>query len=236
MQATGPQSVTVEDSMSMVHASHGKLKPASPDLRSEPSIVAGLARATMPASKVDWEGMVGDYDRIRDKIEQVFPDFHDFNVRVRQPGGFRLTVAASDRVWATDDQKAHFLVFPGIDEDNGIDDGPLTLTTIRSHDQYNTTIYGLDDRYRGITGRRDVVFVNADDLAALGLAHGDQIDVIAGPSRILARQTAVAHAIAKGSIAAYYPEANCLVALDDYDRSSGTPSYKSIAVTLRAAV
>ncbi len=235
IQATGPQSVTVEDSMSMVHASRGKLKPASPDLRSEPSIIAGMARAAMPDSKVDWEGMVGNYDRIRDKIEQVFPDFHDFNIRVRQPGGFRLTVAASDRVWATDDHKAHFLVFPGTDEDNRIDDGPLTLTTIRSHDQYNTTIYGLDDRYRGITGRRDVVFVNADDLTALGLAHGDQIDVIAGPSRILARQTAVAHTIAKGSVAAYYPEANCLIALDDYDRSSGTPSYKSIAVILRAA-
>jgi molybdopterin-dependent oxidoreductase alpha subunit len=234
-QASGPQSVTVEDSMSMVHASHGRLKPASPDLRSEPAIIASLARATMPASTIDWEGLIENYDRIRDKIEEVFPDFHDFNTRVRQPGGFRLTVDASDRVWATDDHKAHFLVFPGTDEDERQDDA-LTLTTIRSHDQYNTTIYGLNDRYRGITGRRDVVFVNADDLAALGLAHGDPVDVIAGSSRVLARQTAVAHTIARGSVAAYYPEANCLLALDDYDRSSGTPSYKSIAVTLRAAV
>jgi len=110
----------------------------------------------------------------------------------------------------------------------------LTLTTIRSHDQYNTTIYGLNDRYRGITGRRDVVFVNADDLASLGLAHGDKVDVIAG-ERVLRAQTAVAHAIARGSVAAYYPEANRLIALDDYDRKSGTPSYKSVAITLRAA-
>ena len=116
----------------------------------------------------------------------------------------------------------------------GCDDGPLTLTTIRSHDQYNTTIYGLDDRYRGITGRRDVVFANAEDLAALGLHHGDLIDVIAG-DRVLAGRTAVAHPIARGSLAAYYPEANLLLAVDDYDRQSGTPSYKSIAVTIRAA-
>ena len=234
MQATGPQWVTVEDSMSMVHASRGKLKPASPDLRSEPAIVAGIAKATLPATKVDWDGLIANYDNIRDKIEIVFPDFHDFNTRIRTPGGFRLTIGAATRTWNTPDGKAQFLLFPGIDEDDGRDDGPLTLTTIRSHDQYNTTIYGLDDRYRGVTGRRDVVFANADDLAALGLHHGDRIDVIAG-DRVLSGQTAVAHPIARGSVAAYYPEANLLLAVDDYDRQSGTPSYKSIAVTIRAA-
>jgi len=107
------------------------------------------------------------------------------------------------------------------------------LTTIRSHDQYNTTIYGQNDRYRGITGRRDVVFVNADDLAEAGLRHGDMVDVVAGPDRILAGQVAVAHSIARGSVAAYYPEANHLIALEDHDRDSGTPAYKSVPVTLR---
>lgn len=235
MQATGPQAVTVEDSMAMVHASRGKLKPASPDLRSEPAIIAGIARAALPDTAIDWDGMVADYARIRDKIEEVFPDFYDFNARIRLKGGFRLRVGASDREWDTPDGKAHFLVFGGIDEDDGKDDTPLTLATIRSHDQYNTTIYGLNDRYRGVTGRRDVVFLNADDLAEHGLAHGDVVDVIAGPDRVLARQTAVAHTISRGSIAAYYPEANCLLPLDDFDRRSGTPSYKSIPVTIRPA-
>lgn len=235
VQQGGVQSVTVEDSMSMVHASRGKLKPVSGDLRSEPAIIAGIARAALPKTVVDWDALVADYDRIRDKIEQVFPDFFDFNVRIRTPGGFRLRVGASNREWDTPDGKAHFLVFPGMDEDAGRDDGILTLTTLRSHDQYNTTIYGLNDRYRGITGRRDVIFANVDDLIELGLAHGDLVDVIAGPGRVLAGQTVVAHTISRGSIGAYYPEANCLIALDDHDRSSGTPSYKSVAVRLRAA-
>lgn len=235
-QHGAPQSVTVEDSMSMVHASRGGLKPASDLLLSEPAIIAGLARSTLVDSAIDWEGMIANYDRIRDKIEEVFPDFHNFNARVRKPGGFRLTVAASDRVWATPDGKAHFLTFQGVDEDDDRDADTLVLTTIRSHDQYNTTIYGMNDRYRGITGRRDVVFVNERDLSDLGLSHGDRVDVIAGPDRVLAGQTAVAYSIAKGSVAAYYPEANLLLGLHDYDRSSGTPSYKSIPVTLRAAV
>lgn len=235
MQESGPQSVTVEDSMSMVHASRGKLNPASPGLLSEPAIVAGIAKAAVPDAPVDWDALVADYDRIRDKIEEVFPDFRDFNTRVRTPGGFRLRVGASNREWDTPDGKAHFLVHPGIDEDDGRDDTPLTLTTVRSHDQYNTTIYGLNDRYRGVSGRRDVIFANADDLTAMGLAHGDIVDVIAGSGRMLARQTVLAHAIARGSVAAYYPEANGLIALDDYDRRSGTPSYKSVPITLRRA-
>jgi molybdopterin-dependent oxidoreductase alpha subunit len=234
VQAGGVQAVTVEDSMSVVHASRGRLRPASPDLLSELAVIAGIAKAAIPDTKVDWDGLVADYDRIRDKIEQVFPDFFDFNARIRHPGGFRLRVGASIREWDTPDRKAHFIVFPGIDEDDGRDDGPLTLTTIRSHDQYNTTIYGLNDRYRGITGRRDIVFANADDLAAQGLTHGDRVDVVAG-DRVLPGQTIVAHDIARGSVAAYYPEANVLIGLNDYDRKSGTPSYKSVAITLRAA-
>ena len=235
VQAGGPQAVTVEDSMSMVHASRGKLAPASPDLRSEPAIIAGIAKAALPDTPVDWDALVADYDRIRDKIEAVFPDFFDFNARVRAKGGFRLRVGASDREWDTPDGKAHFLTFAGLDEDDGKSDTMLTLATIRSHDQYNTTIYGLNDRYRGVTGRRDVVFANADDLAVLGLAHGDRVDVVAGPGRILAGQTVLAHSISRGSVAAYYPEANGLIALEDCDRRSGTPSYKSVPVLLRRA-
>lgn len=229
-QAGGGQWITVEDSMSMVHASRGMLKPAAPDLKSEPAIVAGIARATLPDSGIDWDWLVADYDRIRDAIEAVFPDFRDFNVRVRQKGGFRLTVGASERVWNTASGKAHFLVHP-LTGASG-EEGALILTTIRSHDQYNTTIYGMNDRYRGITGRRDVIFAHADDLADLGLAHGDLVDIRAGPGRSLNGYTVVAHAIARGSLAAYYPEANCLVPLDDHDRASGTPSYKSVRVTM----
>jgi molybdopterin-dependent oxidoreductase alpha subunit len=228
------QSVTVEDSMSMVHASRGMLKPSSPDLLAEPAIVAGIAKAALPQTRVDWDWLIEDYDRVRDKIEEVFPDFYDFNERVRRKGGFRLRVGASDRQWDTPDGKAHFIAFPSTDEDDGKSDTALTLTTIRSHDQYNTTIYGMNDRYRGVTGRRDVVFVHPDDLALFGLGNGDLIDIVSG-DRVFARQTAIAYGIARGSMAAYYPEANCLIALDDFDGKSGTPSFKSVPVTLRAA-
>jgi molybdopterin-dependent oxidoreductase alpha subunit len=243
LQATGAQSVTVEDSMSMVHASRGALKPASEHLRSEPAIVAGMALATLPQTRVKWAELVADYGKIRDGIEAVFPDFADFNARIKQPGGFRLYVAASEREWLTPTKKANFLVHPGVDEDPRVADREtLTLTTIRSHDQYNTTIYGLNDRYRGIKGRRDVVFVNERDLASRGLKHGDLVDLTVvsdAPSkadeRAMRNLTAVAYHIAQGSIAAYYPEANVLVALNHYDAKSGTPSYKSTPVLLRAS-
>ncbi|MGK9232125.1 FdhF/YdeP family oxidoreductase [Inquilinus limosus] len=240
LQETGAQSVTVEDSMSMVHASRGALPPASDQLRSEPAIIAGMAMATLPDTRVDWAWLIADYARIRDKIEAVFPDFFDFNERVSKPGGFRLDVPASRREWRTPSGRANFLVCAGVEEDpRSARADALRLTTIRSHDQYNTTIYGLNDRYRGITGRRDVVFLNREDLAALGLGHGDVVDVEAvandsgGPPRVLRGVTAVAHDIARGSAAAYYPEANGLVALDSYDARSGTPTYKSIPVVIR---
>ncbi|MDE1918332.1 MAG: FdhF/YdeP family oxidoreductase [Sphingomonadales bacterium] len=233
VQAGGDQWVTVEDSMSMVHASRGMLQPASPDLKSEPAILAGIAKATLPEVAIDWDWLIADYDRIRDAIEAVYPDFRDFNRRVRQKGGFRLTVGASHRVWNTPTGKAQFIAHP-LDE-LSLHPG-LLLTTIRSHDQYNTTIYGLNDRYRGITGRRDVVFAHEDDLAAHGLAHGDKVDISAGPGRVLRGYTVVAHAIARGSLAAYYPEANNLVPLEDHDRQSGTPSYKSLRVTMARSV
>jgi anaerobic selenocysteine-containing dehydrogenase len=152
-------------------------------------------------------------------------------------------VAASERDWLTPTKKANFLVYPGLDEDPHVaDPEALTLATIRSHDQYNTTIYGMNDRYRGITGRRDVVFVNERDLSSRGLKHGDLVDITvvadAGSEpgkRVMRNLTAVAFNIAQGSIATYYPEANVLVALDHYDVKSGTPSYKSTPVLIRAS-
>jgi molybdopterin-dependent oxidoreductase alpha subunit len=257
IQSSGPQSITVEDSMSMVHASMGKLEPASPQLRSEPAIVAGMAAATLTRSRVPWLDLVADYDRIRNAIESVFPDFKDFNERIRVPGGFRLPLPATLRVWNTGSGKAEFKPVPPLHDAAGETPGgaaPLRLTTIRSHDQYNTTIYGMDDRYRGIFGRRDVVFVNAADLEANGLEHGDCVDVetaLVPPARHkepgqpgepgaslceprrLTGYTAIAHDIARGSVAAYYPEANCLVPLEYHDPESGTPSYKSVPVRIR---
>jgi molybdopterin-dependent oxidoreductase alpha subunit len=244
VQASGVQSVTVEDSMSMVHASQGGLKPASEHLLSEPAIVAGIAKATLPASKVDWQWLVDDYDRIRDGIESVFPIFAGYNQRVREPGGFRLYVGASVRDWGGPDRKANFLIAPGLNEDPRDDRADaLTMTTIRSHDQYNTSIYGFDDRYRGISGRRDVVFMNTGDLQARGLKHGDRIDIESrmgaggadATNRSLRGFTAVEYDIPRGSTAMYYPEGNCLVPLDSHDPKSGTPAYKSIPVLIRAS-
>jgi anaerobic selenocysteine-containing dehydrogenase len=141
VQASGRQSVTVEDSMSMVHASRGGLKPASEHLRSEPSIIAGMALATLPDTRIGWADLISDHGKIRDCIEAVFPAFADFNARIGKPGGFRLYVAASEREWLTSTGKANFLLYRGLEEDpRAADREPLTLTTIRSHDQYNTTI------------------------------------------------------------------------------------------------
>ncbi|MGS1109197.1 FdhF/YdeP family oxidoreductase [Achromobacter anxifer] len=239
VQAGGPQSVTVEDSMSMVHASAGKLKPASAELRSEPAIVAAMARATLPRSKVDWLGLVQNYDRVRDLIERTIPGFDDYNARIRVPGGFRMPLPPTERKWNTPTGKAMFSVFPGVRERyEPWPDEVLRLVTIRSHDQYNTTIYGLDDRYRGVFGRRDVLFMNPEDLAAQGLEHGDLVDIeTVSPTRTLrlAGITAIEYSIARGSVAAYYPEANVLVPLDYIDKESGTPSYKSIPVRIRKA-
>ena len=238
-QESGPQSVTVEDSMSMVHASRGKLAPASAHLRSEPAIIAGIAMATLPQSEVDWAWLIADYDRIRDKIEAVYPEFQDYNARIRRPGGFRLPLGPTERLWHTTSGKAEFLPFLGLEEDAAlIETGVLKLTTIRSHDQYNTTVYGLDDRYRGVFGRRDVLFMNEADLASHGLEHGDLAHIetsIAGEDHRGLRLTAIAHDIAPGSVAAYYPEANNLCPLDYQDKESGTPSYKSIPVRIRKA-
>ncbi|MGE8318804.1 MAG: FdhF/YdeP family oxidoreductase [Comamonas sp.] len=234
MQASGAQSITVEDSMSMVHASAGRLRPASEHLRSEPAIVAGMAAATLPASKVGWQALVEDYDRIRELIERTIPGFDDYNARIRIPGGFRMPLPPTERQWPTPSGKAMFSVFPGVRENYlPWDDDVLRLVTIRSHDQYNTTIYGMDDRYRGVFGRRDVLFMSPEDMAAHGIEHGDLVEietVSQNRSLRLGGITAIEYDIAPGSVAAYYPEANVLVPLDYIDEESGTPSYKSIPV------
>lgn len=237
MQAGGRQSVTVEDSMSMVHASSGKLKPASELLRSEPAIVAGMAKAVMPASKVPWDELFEDYDVIRELIEKTIPDFDDYNARIRQPGGFRMPLPPTERQWPTTTGKAMFSVFSGLHEDEiTTDKDTLRLITLRSHDQYNTTIYALDDRYRGVFGRRDVLFMNDSDLQRLGLEHGDVVDLetaLPGSTQRLEGITVIAYNISAGSVGAYYPEANVLVPLHYIDEESGTPSYKSVPIRVK---
>lgn len=235
-QETGRQSITVEDSMSMVHASSGKLKPASPHLRSEPAIVAGMAMAVLPASKIDWLSLVADYDRIRDLIERTIPGFDNYNQRIRHPGGFRMPLPPTERIWPTPSGKAMFSVFHGVHENVQVEgEEVMRLVTLRSHDQYNTTIYAMDDRYRGIFGRRDVLFMNEQDMAKQGLEHGDRVDITTAlPDSDLRLEdiTLVAYSIAPGTVGAYYPEANVLVPLDYIDPESGTPSYKSVPIRL----
>lgn len=228
VQAGGVQSVTVEDSMSRVHASRGFKPPPSREVRSEPAIVAGIAAATLPGSRVAWSALVADYDRIRAHIEQVVPGFEAYNARIREPGGFHLPNAAARREWHTPDGRARFITAQRAATPPDAA-RPLLLTTIRSHDQYNTTVYGLDDRYRGIRGRRDVVFMHADDMAARGLATGDPLRLVA-ERRQVGGFVAVAYPIARGSCAAYFPEASVLVALEDFDPESRTPAYKSVPV------
>ena len=238
VQETGPQSVTVEDSMSMVHASAGRNLPASEHLRSEPAIVAGLARATLgTSSKVRWEHLIADYDRIRDAIEAIFPIFQGYNARIRVPGGFHLTSTARERIWATPSGRANFLVFPGLEEDpyEG-DPEALRLTTIRSHDQYNTTVYGLSDRYRGVYGQRDIIFINSREMKKRGFKADDRVDLIAlatdGVERAVRGFKIVPYELPDGCCGAYYPETNPLVPLYWYDPQSYTPSAKSVPIRL----
>ena len=251
MQASGPQGVTVEDSMSMVHMSVGINPPASPLLLSEPAIVARLAQATIGhRSTTNWLHLIEDYSRIRDKIEAVFDDFKDFNTRVATPGGFRLRNTASERVWNTAAKKATFFAHAvPLDSPSHRarakhrDALVFTLLTTRSHDQYNTTIYGHDDRYRGVFGQRRVVFINAEDIEALGFKDGDWIDIKTvwegadapvGQERRANRFKLVAYNIPRGNLAAYYPETNPLVPLASVALNAGTPASKSIPVVLVA--
>ncbi|MBB1202138.1 CbbBc protein [Enterobacteriaceae bacterium 89] len=240
MQHTGIQSVSVEDSMSMVHASTGSLKPASPWLMSEPAIIAGMAKATLPRSPINWAEFAGDYRLIRQAIEAVIPEFYAYNQRIEAPGGFRLDNPASRGEYRTASGKATFIpcTTEAID-DQGLPPEHLILATIRSHDQYNTTIYGMNDRYRGVTGRRDVIFLSAAEARTRDLKQGDVVNVTAcdangelNMERTLSGQTVHIVSMAIGSIAAYLPEANILLSLDAVDEESLTPAYKSAPVVI----
>jgi molybdopterin-dependent oxidoreductase alpha subunit len=234
VQASGEQLVTVEDSMGMVHASRGKVRPLSAHMRSEVAIVSGLARRVFGADDpVPWEDFTADYDRVRDRIERVVPGFDDFNARARRPGGFALPHAPrDDRAFPTATGKANFTVNPVTSPEAG--PGRLLLQTLRSHDQFNTTIYGLDDRYRGIHNGRRVVLVNPEDAAELGLPDGEYRDLVSewsdGVERRAPHFKVVHYPTARGCAAAYYPETNVLVPLDSTAETSNTPTSKSIVV------
>ncbi|MET7932280.1 FdhF/YdeP family oxidoreductase [Streptomyces sp. NPDC005322] len=236
LQDGGPQFVTVEDSMGMVHASRGRLEPASPHLLSEPAIVCRLARRVLgPGSRTPWEEFAKDYARIRDRIAAVIPGFNDFNARVSDPSGFALPHAPRDsRSFPTATGKANFTAAPV--EYPAVPEGRLLLQTLRSHDQYNTTIYGLDDRYRGITGGRRVVLVHPEDARGLGLADGSYADLVSewtdGTERRATGFRVVHYPTARGCAASYYPETNVLVPLDATADTSNTPASKSVVVRL----
>lgn len=234
-QAGGPQAVTVEDSMGMVHLSRGRLDPASDQLLSEVAIVTRLGEALFgPADAVDWAGLRADYNRIRDHIARVVPGFDDFNARVQEPGGFALPHPARDsREFPTGTGKARFTVNPLTVL--AVPPGHLLLQTIRSHDQFNTTIYGLDDRYRGIRAGRRVVFVSPGDLAELDLADGEHVDLVSvwtDGERRAEDFRVVSYPTARGCAAAYFPETNVLVPLDSVAKVSNTPVSKSVVVRL----
>ncbi len=232
----GLQRVTVEDSMGVVHTSMGRLPPPSEHLLSEPRLVARLAQATLgERSRVDWQALGDSHDAIRELIGKVVPGFADFNRRVRAPSGFVLPNAARERRWQTGAGRALFTVQP-LPEDLGTtDDRKLVLTTIRAHDQFNTTVYDLDDRYRGIHGHRRVVLCNPRDLQRLGLHEGQAVTLCShyrGEQRRAERFITVAYDLPAGQAAAYFPEANVLVPADSYADKSRTPTSKAIVISL----
>ena len=234
-QATGEQFFTVEDSMSMVHASQGRLAPASPHLLSEVAIIARLARRTLgEGGSIPWEDFEGDYGLVRDRIAQVVPGFEDFNERIKAPGGFRLPNPVNSGVYPTASGKAHFTANPFTVLE--APPGYLVLQSLRSHDQWNTIPYAMNDRYRGIHDARRVVLVNPEDLAAQGLADQSLVDIVSvwedGTERRADGFRVVAYPAARGSAAAYYPETNVLVPLDSVAEVSNTPTSKGVIVRL----
>ncbi len=239
VQTTGPQRVTVEDSMSMVHASTGSNPPASEHLFSEVAIVCGIAEATLSDSGIDWAGFRADYRRIREKITATLPQlFADYETKIDHRGGFYLGSPARDRAWKTATGRARFLAHPI--HPHVLPPGQLRLMTVRSHDQYNTTVYDLHDRYRGVHGTRMVVFLHPADLAARGLTDGDAIDLHShtpedGLTRTARGFRAVAYDIPPGCAAAYFPETNGLVSKDSFAHRSRTPLSKFIPITVTPA-
>ncbi|HVF50923.1 MAG TPA: FdhF/YdeP family oxidoreductase [Pyrinomonadaceae bacterium] len=235
-QATGAQFVSMENSMGVVHASRGTLAPASPALLSEPAIVARLADATLGTrGTVEWLRLAEDYDRIRELIARVIPGCEDYNRRVRAPGGFYLRNLAREGRFQTATGRANFTVheLPR----HQLAEGEFIMMTIRSHDQFNTTIYGLDDRYRGIYNERRVVFLNAADIAEAGLAAGQAVDLVShfeqDAERIARRFVVVPYSIPRRCAATYFPEANVLVPIGSVAAKSNTPTSKFVRITLR---
>ena len=241
LQATGPQRVTVEDSTSVIHPSLGKVEPASPHLLSEPAIVAGIAQSFLPPNPaIDWDKWVGDYSLIRDEIAAVFPHFFArFNERLQEKGGFWKGNKAAGREWDTESGKAEFLV-PDVLNATGFTeaDGRFRLLTLRSNDQFNTTIYGYSDRFRGINGTRQVVLMNRADIARAGLTAGQTVslatDAEDNHDRRVGDLIVVEYDVPDGCIAAYYPECNPLVPLSHHAEESHVPAAKSVPVRVVA--
>lgn len=236
----GEQFVTIEDAMSNVTASRGVLEPVSTEVLPEVEIVCRMAMAALPDSKVDWARCMHDYAPIRDLIAAVYPEIYTgFNERIQQPHGFHLDIPPRRRVWPTPNGKANILVMPGLDVDDPVHDPDmLRLATVRSHDQYNTTIYSYNDRYRGVYNDRMVLFMNIEDRLARGLQKEAlvSLETISGDGvqRRIEGLTVLDYPMPRGALAGYYPELNPLLPLDYYDRISGTPAAKSIPVRVQA--
>ena len=239
-QAGGPQAISTEDSFSMISGSTGHRSPASDHLKSELAIVAGIAKALLPANpSVKWDEWTADYSRVRDLIEQTYPDdFGDFNKRMFQPGGFYRGIAAHKRIWKTPEQKALFttpekLTSLGFDATKP---GRYSLLTMRSNDQFNTTVYGYSDRFHGIEGTRDVLLMHPDDVDRAGLEKGDVVQLITdlddGVDRRLGGLVVTPYRLPPGTVASYYPECNVLVPVNHHDKLSKTPGSKSVPVRI----
>lgn len=234
LQNGAAQFVSVENSMGIVHSSRGSLKPVSDQLLSEPDIVCRLAAATLPDSRIHWDHYRQDYDTIRDAIEETIDGFDNYNEKVRQPAGFYLPNCAREQNFHEGTQKAPFSVSTLAPID--IPDGEFLMMTVRSHDQYNTTIYGLDDRYRGILNERRVVMINASDMAAQGLKEGQLVDLVNSDEnrqRVAPKFIVVSYDIPPKCIATYFPEANVLVPINHVALKSNTPASKSVLVSIR---
>lgn len=237
LQAGGPQFVSCENSMGVVQSSQGNLRPPSEQLLSEPAIVCRLARAVLDTNtSVAWESLAADYDGIRELIAQVIPGCDDYNRRVRQPGGFYLPNGPREGRFSTKTGKAQFMVHAL--PDHRIEPGQLVMTTVRTHDQFNTTVYGLDDRYRGIHNERRVLFMNADDLRDRGLAAGEAVDITShfnGQTRTARQFLVVPYDVPRGCAASYFPETNVLVPIESVAKTSNTPTSKYVVISVRAA-
>jgi len=247
-QGSGEQKVTVEDTFSMVHASKGKVEPTSDLVRSETNIVANIAQATLGSKTIDWQAMTNDYANIRQLIASIISGFDDYEEKLAQPGGFYLGNSARDKIWKTQSKRAQFSATPLPKHVLHLDDEQLkkattdksnkvfTLQSLRSHDQYNTTIYGMNDRYRGVLNERKVLFINSKDAKQLGLDDGDMVEITSiwhnNQTRTISNFKVFFYQVPRGNLAAYYPETNPLVPLDSFGDRSFTPTSKAIPVIL----